>query len=120
MLSRFDVSKNLLLQKIVLGTETDLHRCAEVALSEFERLSEFANECESEITTYLEQLIELTIKCRSPETAKKVFDKIVVQYYGNAYVERAYLKFLSKYFKDIKNEISKNLKVSNDQYYFYI
>ncbi|OXA59704.1 uncharacterized protein LOC110843810 isoform X2 [Folsomia candida] len=93
------------------GTETDLHRCAEVALSEFERLSEFANECESEITTYLEQLIELTIKCRSPETAKKVFDKIVVQYYGNAYVERAYLKFLSKYFKDIKNEISKNLKL---------
>jgi hypothetical protein len=89
---------------LYVASQVKAKRAGENALSAFEGLLEVAKDCQAEITTFLDPLIELTMEYRSPTRARTLFRELVVQHYGNAFIEEAYVDFIKTYFPHDANE----------------
>jgi len=83
-------------------SELELQGKAYTALAAFESLLDVCDKCEGEVTTFLDQLIELTIKCHSVTKAKELLDKLIVSHYGNDFVENAHRNFVTTHFSERK------------------
>jgi len=83
-------------------SELELQGMAYTALAAFESLLDACDRCDGEVTTFLDQLVELTIKCHSVTRAKEMLDGLIVSHYGNDFVENTRRKFMTTHFGEGK------------------